>query len=36
MEEGNLIIETETINKDILNEILSLLKKNKGSIYRYE
>ena len=32
----DLMIETETINDEILDEILKLLNKNKGSIYKYE
>ena len=36
MEEGNLVIEVETLNEGILKEIISLLEKNEGSIYRYE
>jgi len=36
MEEGNLIIQTETINEEILKNILNLLEKNEGSIYFYK
>ena len=31
-----MIIETETINKEILKQIVALLKKNKGSIYKFK